>query len=248
MTERRERRTLDRYLSRCGAASREDALRAIAAGRVTVDGEVARTPDRWIEVGRARVTLDGVPVTPRTTTTLLVMNKPRGVVTTLADPEGRATVLDLLPPEFRADRLLRPIGRLDRASAGLLLWTDDTDLADRLLDPSTHVEKEYRVKVRPAPTEEDLTRWRRGIDIGDDTPTAPAEVSVEKVSPKSAVVRVVLAEGRNRQIRRMAEATGGRVEWLVRVRFGAIELGDLPAGEVRAATAAERSGLGVGGD
>jgi 23S rRNA pseudouridine2605 synthase len=245
LRESGERRTLDRYLSRCGAETREGAVRAIREGRVSVDGERVLDPDRWIRVGHSTVELDGEPVLPRAGTSLLVMNKPRGVVTTLADPEGRPTVLDLLPSEHRRDRSLRPVGRLDRASAGLLLWTDDTDLADRLLDPRTHVEKEYRLKVRPALGESDLAAWRGGLDIGDPTPADPVAVAVERVSSRSCVLVARLREGRNRQLRRMAEASGSRVEWLVRVRFGPILLGDLPPGASRPATPAERDALGL---
>ncbi len=210
-----------------------------------VDGETVRDLDRWIDPVQSRITLDGTVVLPRTGTAIVVFNKPRGFITTLSDPEGRPTVRDALPEPFASDRALRPVGRLDRASAGLLLFTDDTDVAERLLSPATKLEKEYRVKVRPALDLEALEAWRRGIDIGDETKTAPAQVEVEKVSPKSAVVRVTLKEGRNRQIRRMAEASGSRVEWLVRVRFGPIELGELAPGEARIADTLERRGLGL---
>ena len=238
-----ERRTLDRYLSRCGVATREDAKRAIVAGRVKVGGQVIRDADHWITPGRDRVTLDGRPVRERTSTQVVLFNKPRGVVSTFSDPEGRPTLRDTLPSPWRDDPGLRPVGRLDRASAGLLLFTDSTDLADRLLSPEFHVEKEYRVKVRPAPSDATLAAWRRGVDIGDATPTAPAGITLERTSEKSAVIGFVLREGRNRQIRRMAEAAGSKVEWLVRRRFGPIALGDLPPGEARLATADELSAL-----
>lgn len=175
----------------------------------------------------------------------MVFNKPRGVVSTLHDPDGRPTLLDTLPEQFKNNRALRPVGRLDRASAGLLLWTDDTDFANHLLSPETRLDKEYRVKVRPAPSEASLEAWRSGLDIGDETSTSPAKVEVEKVSEKSAVLRVTLREGRNRQIRRMAEAVGAKIEWLVRIRFGAIQLGDLAPGEARDATAEERRRSGL---
>ena len=136
------RRTLDRFLSRCGVATREEAARAIGAGRVTVDGAVVRDAGHWIDPSRVEVRFDGTLVEPPSRTIVLVANKPRGVVTTLADPEGRPTVRDALPERFRDDRSLRPIGRLDRASAGLLLWTNDTDLADRLLGPGSGIDKE----------------------------------------------------------------------------------------------------------
>jgi 23S rRNA pseudouridine2605 synthase len=236
------RRTLDRTLSRAGAATREGAARAIRDGRVTVGGAIVRDPATWIDPERDEVRLDGEIVLPLARTELVLLNKPRGVVTTLSDPEGRPTVRDLLPA---GSGTLRPVGRLDRASAGLLLLTNDTDLAERLLDPAEKIEKEYRVKLRPPPDEPTLAAWRRGVDIGDETPTRPAQVEIERAGPKSAVLRIVLREGRNRQIRRMAAAAGCEVEWLVRVRIGPIELGELPPGGTRDATTEERRAIGI---
>lgn len=239
------RRTLDRFLSRAGVASREEAARAAAAGRVTVNGAVVRDAGAWIDVERDDVRLDGRPVVARDRTRLVLLNKPRGIVTTLSDPEGRPGIRDALPEPFRSDRALRPVGRLDRASAGLLLLTDDTDLAARLLDPASKVEKEYRVKLRPPLAPADLAAWRTGLDLGGGERTRPAAVEVEREGEKSAVLRVTLREGRNRQIRRMAAACGSEVEWLVRVRIGPIALGDLPAGAAREASAEERAALGI---
>jgi 23S rRNA pseudouridine2605 synthase len=241
-----ERRTLDRFLSRSGVATREEAARAAADGRVTVNGAVVRDAGAWIDAGRDEIRLDGRRVVPREVTRLVLFNKPRGIVTTLSDPEGRPAIRDALPEPYRSDPALRPVGRLDRASAGLLLLTDDTDLAARLLDPVAKVEKEYRVKLRPPLAEESLAAWRRGLDIGEGGRTRPAAVEVEREGEKSAVLRVVLGEGRNRQIRRMAAACGSEVEWLVRVRIGPIELGALPPGGAREATDEERAGLGLG--
>jgi len=240
-----ERRTLDRFLSRCGAATREEAARAAAAGRITVNGAVVRDPGAWIDAERDEVRLDGRRVAAIGRTRLILFNKPRGVVTTLADPEGRRTIRDALPEPYRSDPSLRPVGRLDRASAGLLLLTDDTDLAARLLDPASKVEKEYRVKLRPPLSPDSLAAWRRGLAIGPDERTRPAAVEVERGGEKSAVLRVILREGRNRQIRRMAAECGSEVEWLVRVRIGPIELGELPAGAAREATREERGGIGL---
>lgn len=240
-----ERRTIDRFLSRAGVATREEAARAAAAGRITVNGEVVRDPGTWIDTAHDEVRLDGRRVEPLRSARIILFNKPRGVVTTLADPEGRPAIRDALPEPYRSDAALRPVGRLDRASAGLLLLTDDTDLAARLLDPAAKVEKEYRVKLRPALSLEGLEAWRQGLDIGEREPTRPAAVEVERTGEKSAVLRVTLREGRNRQIRRMAAACGCEVEWLVRVRIGPIELGDLPAGGAREATEEERRALGM---
>ena len=236
------RRTLDRFLSRSGAASRTEAATLIESGRVAVNGRRVFDPGQWIDPDRDEVTLDGERVT-RTASRVALFNKPRGVLVTRHDPQGRPTVTDTLPAPFSDDSALKPVGRLDQASAGLLLFVTDTDLGARLLDPEHHVAKRYRVKLRPAPSESGLEAWREGMEIGDSTPTLPAEVEVERLGEKSGVVTVTLVEGRNRQIRRMAEATGAEVEWLVRTHFGPLELGDLPPGEARWATAEERAAL-----
>ncbi len=211
----------------------------IRRGRVSVAGKIERDPGRWVSPGREVITLDGHLVKPIRKTTLVLFNKPRGIVSTLSDPEGRPCLRHALPKPLSEIRGLRPVGRLDRASAGLLLWTNDTDLAQQLLDPEFHVEKEYRVKLRPQLNDEELQAWRQGLNIGDPELTLPAAVEVERTSKRSAVLRVTLREGRNRQIRRMAQVGDHQVEWLVRVRLGPIELGALGAGEARLATQQE---------
>ncbi|MFQ5653535.1 MAG: pseudouridine synthase, partial [Planctomycetota bacterium] len=204
---------------------------------------VVTDPCRWIDTAADRVTVDGRQARPIARSRVVIYNKPRGVLVTRRDPEGRPTVHEELPEAFRGDPSLRPVGRLDRASAGLLLFTDDTDLADGLLGPDSGVHKTYRVKLVPTPSQEDLSRLRAGIDIGDATPTAPARIEVERRGVKSAVLRVTLAEGRNRQIRRMAAAVACEVEWLVRTAFGAIRLGNLRPGDAREATTEECAAL-----
>lgn len=208
-----------------------------------LNGEVISNADEWIDPETDRLTVDGVTVSPRRRTRLLIFNKPRGVITTQRDPQGRPSLEDQLPEEFLGDPSLRAVGRLDRASAGLLLLTDDNDLAARILSPEQHVEKEYRAKLRPCPAEEMIEKMRRGIDIGDETLTAPAKIQLEKTSKRSAVLRFVLTEGKNRQVRRMANSVGSEVEWLVRVRIGSIHLGELPPGEARWATDVELRSL-----
>ncbi|HIA28359.1 MAG TPA: rRNA pseudouridine synthase [Planctomycetes bacterium] len=236
-------RTIDRYLSRCGVASRTGARRLVLEGRVRVNGEVISNAEQWIDPEVDRVTLDGNRVVTRCDSRLLIYNKPRGVITTVRDPEGRPCLGDQLPEEFRTDPSLRAVGRLDRASAGLLLLTDDNDLSDQILSPERHVEKEYRAKFRPCPSEDQIEQLRAGVDIGDKSRTAPARVELEKISRRSGVIRIIISEGRNRQVRRMAKSLGSEVEWLVRVRIGAIELGSLTSGEARWATDRELSAM-----
>ena len=235
---------LVRYLSRCNAATRTEARRLVLAGRVRVNGRVCTDGARRVDGTRDQVDLDGRAVRlPRPDRDLVwfMLNKPRGVVTTTSDPEGRQTVLDLVPrPHARG---LAPVGRLDKASAGLLLLTNDSVLAARLLDPARHVLKSYRVKVRGHPAAETLRRWRRdslevaGLVLG------PMDVTVEKEGPASTWLRVRLAEGKNRQIRRRCEAEGHAVQILVRVAFGPLDLGELAPGVARRLTRTEIASL-----
>lgn len=227
------RRTVDRYLSRCGVATRGEAAKLVAAGRVKVNGQKISDPTAWINIARDQVTVDGKSVELQIERRLIAYNKPRGIVVTTNDPEGRPTVLENLPPEFRKDRTLRAVGRLDKASGGLLLLTNDNDLSAKILDSNTKLMKFYRVKVRPAADSSAVHRLRIGVDIGDPRRTATARVEVERESAKSSVLRIGIVEGRNRQIRRMAQAVGCEVDWLVRIAIGPIELGDAEVGSAR---------------
>src|SRR5262245_42556918 len=169
------------------------------------------------------------------------MNKPRGVVATTRDPEGRRTVMDLLGADRPAG--LAPVGRLDKASAGLLLLTNDAALADRILDPRTHVAKRYRVKVRGRLGEDGLRRLHGETLVEDGLVLGPMEVTVESEGPKSTWLIVGLEEGKNRQIRRRMADLGHEVEVLVRTAIGPLALGDLAPGAVRPLTPAEVASL-----
>ncbi len=231
MTER-----LNRYLARAGVASRRGADEMIAAGRVRVNGR--RVPPNGIEidVGRDQVTADGEPVVPPARHRYLALNKPLGVVVSAEDPQRRPTVYELLPPDQRPDAAgtrLFAVGRLDMDSSGLLLLTSDGELSNRLLHPRWKVAKEYRVRVAGRPPEPDLRRLRRGITL-DDGPTQPCQVDLVGFAGGVAELRVVLTEGRNRQVRRMFDAIGHPVRRLQRTRVGPIGLGRLHEGHVRA--------------
>jgi 23S rRNA pseudouridine2605 synthase len=194
----------------------------VAAGRVTVAGEVVRDPAR--DVGDAdEVRVDGSLVGAEVREVWAV-NKPAGVVSTAREPGGRRAVVELVDSKAR----LYPVGRLDVDSAGLLLLTNDGELANRLTHPRYEVPKTYRVELRRPPSEADLQRLAGGVKL-DDGPTAPADV--RRLGERE--VEVVLREGRNRQVRRMAEAIGNEVAALRRVRFGPIELGGLAEGQAR---------------
>ena len=223
---------LAKYLAHGGVASRRMAERIIANGRITVGGEVVTDPAR--DVGdEDDVRVDGSPVAaePRE---VWAVNKPAGVVSTAKEPGDRPAVVSLVRTEAR----LYPVGRLDADATGLLLLTNDGELANRLTHPRYEVTKAYRVELRRPPTDADLRRLAGGVELEDGL-TAPTEV--RRLGERE--VEIVLREGRNRQVRRMAEAVGNRVLALRRVRFGPIELGGLPAGEARRLSGDEVSRL-----
>lgn len=234
---------LARSLSKAGICSRAEAARLIEAGQVRVNGQVVRSPVAWVEPARDRIELEGHgPIGARDAGrahVYVALHKPRGTVTTRSDEHGRKTVFDLLPPALRVGWIF-PVGRLDKESEGLLLFTDDGVWADRLTDPASHVEKIYRVRLDRPAAPEALARFRAGLLL-DGTLTRPARVEPDVDFTNS--YRVGLTEGRNRQIRRMFEALGHEVKRLERLAIGPVELGALAPGETRPLTAREVAAL-----
>ena len=224
---------LQKLLARAGIGSRRTVEDLIVEGRVTVNGEVAEL-GRRADPDADRIEVDGALIGLRADTVWYLLNKPAGVVTTASDPQGRPTVVELVPEEPR----VFPVGRLDADTEGLLLLTNDGDATHRLTHPSYGVEKEYLAHVTGTPSRGALRRLREGVEL-DDGPTAPAKVST--VAPD--VVRLVIHEGRNRQVRRMCEAVGHPVVRLVRVRIGPIRDTHLGPGGWRALEPAEVRGL-----
>ena len=224
-------KTLDRVLSKAGAGSRTDAVRWVRAGRVRVNGRVVRDPDCWVDMERDRVRLDGRPLAARERVYLLLY-KPAGYLTTYRDPQGRPTVYDLIAG---AGTFVSPVGRLDLDTSGLLLMTNDTQLAERVTNPDSHVPKTYLVKASTRLTDDELQRLREGIELSDG-PTRPAQVARVRDSAKYTHFEIALTEGRNRQVRRMVEALGAKVLKLVRVKIGPIRIGTLPIGTWRLLT------------
>lgn len=220
---------LHKVLAAAGIASRRACEEYIVQGRVTVDGKVARLGQR-IDPASAVIELDGVPVAVAPGLVHYLLNKPVGVLSTASDPRGRPTVVEFVPAEPR----VYPVGRLDSDSEGLLLVTNDGQLTHRLTHPSFGVPKEYLVAFSGRLSPGALRRLRDGVDL-DDGPTAPAKVSV----PDPGLLRIVIHEGRNRQVRRMVAAVGGRVTRLVRTRIGPITDPDLAPGQWRELTMAE---------
>lgn len=222
---------LQKYLARSGVASRRASEELITQGRVSVNGRVVTRLGTAVDPSADRVDVDGRPVRPPRTHTYILLYKPRGVVSTVSDPEGRPTVVELVPSTAR----LFPVGRLDYDSEGLLLLTDDGDLTVTLTHPRHEVEKEYYALVDQPLADAALDRLRRGVVL-DGRPTAPALVERSRPGSGGYWLRVVLREGRNRQVRRMIEAVGGSVVRLVRTRIGPLRLDDLEPGEWRELT------------
>jgi 23S rRNA pseudouridine2605 synthase len=219
---------LAKYLAHSGVASRRAAERLIAEGRVTVGGKVVRDPARDVDFASG-VEVDGRPAAPEPREVWMV-NKPAGVTSTAREPGRRRAVPELVSSQRR----LYPVGRLDADSTGLILVTNDGELANRLTHPRYEVPRTYRARLRRTPSERELRALRTGVRL-DDGPTAPARV--RRLSPR--VVEITIREGRNRQVRRMAEAVGNEVTELERVAFGPLRLGDLPEGRARKLTGAE---------
>lgn len=224
---------LQKVLAGAGIGSRRACENLIAAGRVTVNGEVA-VLGRRVDVQTDRVVVDDIPLSVQAGLAHYLLNKPAGVVSTASDPEGRPTVVSLVPPEPR----VYPVGRLDAATEGLLLITNDGDLAYRLTHPRFGVEKEYLAMVKGEPRPATVRRLRQGVELEDGV-TAPAKVAL--VEPN--VLRVVIHEGRNRQVRRMLDTVGHPVERLVRIRIGSLTDRTLAPGAWRAVTALELRAL-----
>ncbi len=219
---------LAKYLAHGGVASRRKAEEIIAKGVVTVAGEVVTDPARDVGDGDD-VRVNGAPVGAEAREVWAV-NKPAGVVSTAREPGTRRAVVDLVHSEAR----LYPVGRLDADSTGLLLLTNDGELANRLTHPRYEVTKTYRARLAQPARKRELAALREGVEL-EDGPTAPAEVS--QVGERE--IEIVLREGRNRQVRRMVEAVGNRVEALNRIAFGPLRLGELGVGKVRRLTDGE---------
>ncbi len=219
---------LARTMSKLGYCSRSKAFKLIRNGRVKLNGRVRQDPESPVKLGRDRVEVDGKEVCAGEKV-YLMMNKPRGVVTTASDEKGRATVYDLLP---EGTPWMGPVGRLDKASEGLLLLTNDSEWASRITDPESHVEKTYHVQIGVVADEGLLKKLRKGVESKGELLGAKG-VEVLRRGQKNSWLEMVLEEGRNRQIRRMFEALEVEVLRLVRVGIGDLRLGDLEKGTTR---------------
>jgi len=230
-----KRVTLARALSKLGYCSRTQAERLIVEGRVSVGGRKTTDLADWVDIDKDRIAVDGVAIAAEEKI-YLMLNKPRAVVTTRDDPEGRPTVYDCLGAIDA--RFLSPVGRLDKASEGLLLFTNDTVLAQRLLDPETHLGKVYHVQVGGQFGETAAKAMTEGVQESGELLKA-ARVRALRSGDRNSWIEVELQEGRNRQIRRMLDALGFECLRLLRISIGEIVLGDLPKGASRPLTDAE---------
>ena len=230
---------LQKFLASCGVASRRNAEKMILDGRIAVNGTVVKELGTQVNELSDIVLVDGKQVHPEEEKHYIAYNKPVGEVTTVYDPEGRPTVLDRFRDyPFR----LFPVGRLDYDSEGLILLTNDGDLMNRLLHPSFEIPKSYLTRVSNSVTEEEIRKLRKGVII-DGRITSPAEVRIIRYDTFSTELLITIHEGRNRQVRKMIDTIGHQVVRLKRVRFGPVQLGDLPSGMWRKLTDEEISKL-----
>jgi 23S rRNA pseudouridine2605 synthase len=239
-----ERRVgLARALSKLGLCSRSQASEWIAAGRVRLSGAITRNPEAPVRLGTDRIEIDGQPAATKERI-YLVLNKMRGVVTTASDECGRATVYDSLPTTFAGpgSRWIAPVGRLDKASEGLLLMTNDSEWAARITAPESHLDKVYHVQVAAIADEKLLDALRRGIENRGELLQAK-RASLLRTGGKNSWIEMALDEGRNRHIRRMFESLEIEVLRLMRVSIGPLPLGELKPGANRMLTPQEKSAL-----
>jgi 23S rRNA pseudouridine2605 synthase len=226
-----------------GSCSRSQASVLIRAGRVSRNGRIVRDPERPVRMSQDRIEVDGSPL-HKTPAIYLVMNKPRGMVTTASDEKGRETVYDLLGPGLP---WVGPVGRLDKASEGLLLLTNDSEWAARITEPASHLEKKYHAQIDCVADDHLLAGMtRKSVGEGDSAANSSAEhLSAKAVrrlrhGDRNSWLEITLDEGKNRQIRRLLEAFGVRALRLVRVSIGPLELGNLKKGSTRPLTAEEK--------
>lgn len=227
---------LQKMLADCGVASRRKSEELIRQGRVKVNGRPAEIGDK-VDLARDKVYVSGrrVTGTARPAKRYIMLNKPRGVLTTMSDERGRRCVADLISD---IDERVYPVGRLDRDSEGMLLLTNDGDFANHIMHPKKHVNKVYRVTVRPNITDEQASRLSAGVVI-DGRMTAPASVRVVSREQERCVLELVIREGRNRQIRKMCDCVGLTVVRLKRIAIGGVKLGGLRSGDFRDLTEME---------
>lgn len=230
---------LQKYMAQCGVASRRKCEEMIKSGQVTINGEVVRDMGVKIDPSHDRVFVNGKRISLEENYVYIMLNKPRGYITTVKDQYNRPTVMDLVKD---ISERIYPIGRLDYESEGLLLLTNDGNIAFHLTHPRHQIDKEYVVRVEGCPSSEDIDKLRNGIDIGGFI-TSPAQVDLIRKNKQTSLIRITIKEGKNRQVRRMFDAIGHPVIYLKRIRIGNIKLGNLELGKWRHLTNRELEAL-----
>jgi 23S rRNA pseudouridine2605 synthase len=230
---------LARAISKLGFCSRSQAFELIREGKVRLNGSPVRNPEAPVRVGKDHIQIEDQSLAPAEKIYLL-LNKPRGIVTTASDEQGRDTVYSLLPSDYR---WIAPVGRLDMASEGLLLLTNDSEWAARITDPDSHLDKTYHVHIATAATPKLLEALARGVETPKRGFLKAKRASLLRAAEKSSWLEIVLNEGRNRQIRRMLDALGVEVHRLIRIAIGPLQLGELPKGAHRALRYDEKQAL-----
>ncbi len=232
---------LARALSKMGFCSRAQAAELIREGKVRLNGARVKNPESPVRLGKDRVEVDGVTV-GGAEKIYLMLNKPRGIVTSADDEKGRKTVYSLLPRDLP---WVAPVGRLDMASEGLLLLTNDSEWGARITDPECHVDKTYHVQIRGEAGREALVAFERGVKTSDGEVLKAKRATLLRHGAKQCWLEIVLNEGKNRQIRRMIEAVGLETLRLIRVSIGSLCVGDLAKGSSRALRLEEKEGLDI---
>jgi 23S rRNA pseudouridine2605 synthase len=230
---------LARALSKLGYCSRSQATVLIREGKVRLNGSVMKNPESPVQLVKDRVEVDGKPLA-KAEKVYFVLNKPRGIVTTAADEKGRETVYSLLPGNIQ---WIAPVGRLDKASEGILLLTNDSEWAARITDPASHLDKTYHVQIGAVADDNMVRALHEGVRDPDDSILQAKRASVLRTGEKNSWIEIVLDEGKNRQIRRMLNALQIEVLRLVRVSIGPLQLGDLAKGVARPLRADEKNAL-----
>lgn len=233
---------LARALSKLGYCSRSQAVELIRAGRVRLNGAMRRDPETPVRMAQDRIEVDAKPIAGEKKI-YLMLNKPRGLVTTASDEQGRDTIYSCLGDELP---WLAPVGRLDKASEGLLLLTNDSEWAARIADPESHVPKTYHVQISALADSTLTEKLMRGVRVDGDGVMRAKGATILRQGERNSWLVIVLDEGKTRQIRRMLEALGIEVLRLIRIAIGPIELGELPKGAYRSLTQAEIAALHVG--
>lgn len=227
---------LQKYIAMCGVASRRKAEELIAKGKIKVNGKIVSEAGTKVEIGADMVELGGEVIKAVSKKYYIMLNKPIGYVSTASDQFERPTVVDLVSEDIQTR--IFPVGRLDYETEGLLLLTNDGDFTYRVTHPKFRVEKTYIAILKGGITIRALNMLRRGVDIGDFV-TSPAEVEIMEAEAGKTMLKIVIHEGKNRQVRRMLETVGARLEYLQRIKIGKVELGNLPLGRWRYLTSHE---------